>query len=725
MSDPTLSPLQQPSDMYDIPDELPQLQNDGAYNPGKEERKARRLVYERYHYMRNDGLRVDAEQDWEDGDEMFGQAPSLSNTDDWRANLILPDAFAGIQAQMQETIERNSRPYLRRVEDSDKGIEAFQNAVLTYNLNKTDFDYQFFLAKYSAAIRGTAYLMEYYRVDKRKVQDPTSVNTDGTLQYTEKELTDFDDAYTEWVQNEFIFTDGDATHISNCKDMIHREVMDIDEFHRVYGFRSDCINVDIVKRGGETTTKSYFTMPQDMAFNHVEVLHYYNRAKDLYYIAANNILVRMGPLPTKHKELPLIPIYHYMVPGRMYGMGIPKVIKYLSAERAAIRNLNLDRQKMQINKMYLINDQVDFDEDELITRPHGFAEVATNGLSIRDAILPLEYGDVPASYFKTEEVLLEDIRRAHGIDDRIQGANSPTTATGASILRESSQKRINMIAKLAEMDPIKRLGRLKWSNIQFFYPAPKIERITEDNEDREKKVYKKITVDGQDFSITKDKETNTTALQVNEVEGSTSFKLDKTMARYLEGDYDVTVDVESVTVVSKAIQQAKITEMFTAIVAIPTLLAELDPRKTLSRIFEVNDESPKDWMTGDGASDDQMKEQADWENLVMAAGTPLSGTAGATAIHTEEHLNYTQTAEFHQLPPVIQALFSRHIMEEHDANPATGASADLLGGAPSGGPTPTGGTPVGQQPQIQPADLTPSTVQGEQPNSSSTSNQTL
>lgn len=723
MSDPTTT--FDPTQVPESP-EPGDLANQQSYNPGKDERKARRLVYERYHYMRNDGLRVAAEQDWEDGDEMFGQTqPSLSD-DDWRAHLILPDAFAGIQSQMQETIQRNSRPYLRRVEDSDRGKETFQNAVLTYNLNRTDFDYQYFLAKYSASIRGTAYLMEYYRVDKRKVQDPTGVNANGTLQYTEKEIVDFDDSYTEWVQNEFIFTDPDATHISNARDMVHREVMDIDEFHRVYEFRADCINVDLVKRGGETTTKSFFQMPQDMDGNHVELLHYYNRARDCYYITANNILVRLGPLPSKHKELPVTPIFHYMIPGRMYGMGIPRVIKYLTAERASLRNLNLDRQKMQINKMYLINDQVDFDEDELITRPHGFAEISTNGLSIRDAVLPLEYGDVPASYFKSEEILLEDIRRAHGIDDRIQGVESGGTATAASILRESSQKRINMIAQLAEMDPLKRVGKLKWSNIQFFYPAPRIETITQDDEEREKKVYKTIQVDGQEFTVVKDPETKDNSLQINELEGSTTFKLDKSMARFMEGDTDVVVDIESATVVSKAIQQAKITEMFTAIVAVPTFLAQLDPRKSLTRFLEVNDETAKDWMIGDGISDEQQEQNADWENKVMAAGTPLAGTEDATDVHTKEHLNYTQTAEFQSLPPTVQTLFTRHIMEEHDANPATGSVADLLGGAPPGGPDPTGGVPPGQQPSPQPGvGLTPSTVVGEAPNASTNNNQVL
>lgn len=705
--------------IYNPATDQPETILDKSYSPNKAERRIRRRLYDRFNYMKGDTLRVEAEQDWEDGDLMFGQYIPPPDSEDWRAHLVLPDAFAAIQAQMQESIDRNSRPYLRRVEDSDKGVEAFQNAILTYNLNRTGFDYQYFLAKYSAAIRGTAYLMEYYRVDKREIQDPTDVNDDGTLKYTKKEVTDYDDAYTEWVPNEFIYLDPAARDIDTARDMVYRDIMDVDEFKRSYGFRKDFINIDLVKRGGDTSTKSFFQMPHDMTENDVEILHWHNRATDEYNVAANGVVVRMGPLPTKHKELPVTPIYHYTVPGRMYGMGIPKVVKALSEERASIRNLNLDRQKMQINKMFLVNDQMDFDDEDLITRPHGFVEVSTNGLSIRDAIQPLEYGDVPSSYFNTENILLEDIRRATGIDDRIEGVSSGGTATEAQILQEMSQKRIGLISRITEMDAIKRVGKLKWSNIQFFYPTPRVERITEDNEERDNKVFRKISVNGQEFSIVKDKTTGKTKLQLNDVEGTTSFKLDKAMARYMDGDYDVVIDAESVSVVSKAIQQAKITEMFTAIAAIPAFLMELDPRKALTQILETNDQMPKDWLRGNGKTDDEMRQLADWENVAMSQGAVLSPTDGANTAHTEEHLNYTKTVEYQGLDDAKKTAIMQHIVGEHDANPATGTAASVMGGAP---PSPgLTGTPPGQQAAPEPmpgVGMTPSTVTGEAPNSS-------
>ena len=84
----------------------------------------------------------------------------------------------------------------------------------------------------------------------------------------------------------------------------------------------------------------------------------------------------------------------------------------LSEERKSIRNLNMDRQKMQLNKMFLHNSSFDIDDEDLVTRPHGLISVDTNGQDVRQSLVPVEYGDVPPSYFRTEEILLEDIRRA-------------------------------------------------------------------------------------------------------------------------------------------------------------------------------------------------------------------------------------------------------------------------------------------------------------------------
>jgi hypothetical protein len=326
---------------------------------------------------------------------------------------------------------------------------------------------------------------------------------------------------------------------------------------------------------------------------------------------------------------------------------------------------------------------------------------------------------VPASYFRTEEILLEDIRRAHGIDDRIQGVNVGGTATEAAILKESSLKRVNLISISAEMDTVIRIGRLKWSNIQQNYGVPRMEKITEGNEDKEKKVYRTMSVKGRKFEVVNDN--GTKALRMQDVQGNSALTLKPEYNKYLEGSFDVSVDADIFTPVSKAIEQTKKTEMFSLMMSNPATMAVLDINGASADVLQVNNIHPDKWLKNPDSKHDMMM-LAEAENLIMAAGQPLSGTKDATEDHTLVHLMFTKTEEFQGSPHEIQQLIMDHILQEHDNNPATGSAADLAGqygltegpaaGQP-GSPVPGSGTPfaVGagntSQPQAQVADLQP------------------
>ena len=703
----------------------PKVKNNIGYNPSKRRRQIRRQVYQRWYWLKDNPLRVEAEADWEIGDKEFGMVMPELEPGDWHSNLQLPDAFAAIQSQSQETVERKARPHILQTEESDEPKADFANSVLTYNMNNTGFDYQYYLAKLSASIRGTAFLMDYWRTEKRTVKVPKSLNDDGTIKYETKEIIDFDDDYTEWVPNEYIHIDEKAKHIDEAVDGFKRDILNVEEFHRIYGNNPDFFDTEYVTAGGDTADKSYFQMPSDVTMQEVEILHYYNRSIDAYWVVVNNVCIHDGPLPTKHKELPFVPVYQYRRPGSLWGMGIPKVIHFLSEERKSIRNLNMDRQKMQINKMFLHNNSFDLDDEDLVTRPHGLISVDTNGADIRSSIVPLDYGDVAPSYFRTEEILLEDIRRAHGIDDRIQGVQAGGTATEAAILKESSMKRINLISITNEMDSIIRIGRLKWSNIQFFYGTPRMKNITEENDERTEKVYRTITTQGKKFEIVS--ENGKKKLKMSDIKGGSALALKPEFNKYLEGDVDISVDSEIFAPVSKAIEQTKKTEMFSLLMSNPMIAATIDIPGAVSDLLRTNNIEPSVWMKTEGKTTAEWQMEAEAENLVMQAGQPLSGTEGATEDHTLIHLMFTKTKEFEDLPGEIKGLFMQHIMEEHDNNPATTSAASMLGGgnpeqAPpqmppelagnAGGPQAGQAQPVGIQsqtsaPQAQVADLQP------------------
>lgn len=709
----------------------PQQQPVLLYNPNKRKRAIRRRVYERFYWLRDEPNRREAEADWEIADNEYGQVIPPIDPDDWRSHLQLPDAFAAIQTQSQETIERKSRPSLRSTDESDEPAEEFANAVMTYNMNNTGYDYQAFLSKLSAGIRGTSFRMDYWRTEKRVVKDPVSLDPDGSIRYQDKEITDFDDDYTEWVPAEFIYIDEKAKHVDEANDMFRRQVINIEEFHRIYDNKPGFFDTEFVQVGGNRSNRSVFRLPQDITAQDVEVLHYWNRSIDAYWVVANNVTVCDEPLPSKHKELPVAVDYQYRQPGRFWGIGIPKIMHMLAEERKSIRNLNMDRQKIIVGGAFMHNNAFNLDDEDEVLYPGRIISVDTQGQNINNAIVPIPMGDVPASYFRTEEILLEDERRATGIDDRVSVSNSGTTATQAAIVKESTLKRINLISISNEMDAVIRIGRLKWSNIQWFYGTPRLEAVGEPEDDKQEKVYRKITVEGKKFEIVT--QNGKKVLKMDDIKGRSALRLKPEFAKYMEGDFDISVDADIYTPPSKAIEQTKKTELFSLWLSNPATMALMELNGAMADLAKVNNINPDIWLKNPTGSKADMMMLADSENMVMSAGQPLDGTPNATEDHTLVHLMYTKTAEYNNLTPQIKQIIMDHIMQEHDANPAMGPAADLMGqyglgpqppgsappGAPAGagGPSPLGGggTPIPppglqantSQPQPQVADLQP------------------
>lgn len=655
------------------------------YKPaGKEDREARRRIWDRYREMRDSPLRKEAERRWDLGDKMYRMWAPDRNPEDWQADIVLPDGFAAVQTHMQDTIGLRPRPSLSGVESSDETREHFVNHVFQFAMDKTDFDIESYKARNCAAIRGDAFTIEEYRYETREVQDPIKVEN-GEITYKKREICDYDDVYTRWVDNWAVFFDDTVDDHKYGNDQALREVFAHDVFKAMYEGKDGFKDIDKVVPAASVGKKAgFFEQASDMEGNEVEVIHYWNRLTDSYDVLANNVLIRRGPMPSRHKELPIDKWTFYPIPGQIWGMGIPFIIYTLVEERRTGRNMAADRNKMGIAKMFLVNDLFELDEDDLTPRPHGLIKVNTNGLPIQQAIQALEYGDVPASSLRFDESLLMEERRAHGMDDR-PAQTQGGTATENAIISEQAQKRINLINTLQNWTTLKSVGKKKWSNIQLFYPGGRMEEIYENNKWVKKAIYKTIKIEDREFQFKGDPEKGEEVeLRATPLEGTSRIALDPTWARFMEGNYDTIVDASSNVIESDSMKFARASELIMGISSNPLFARYLDGEKTVKRLFQLAKEAPKDWMAGEGQSAGEMKALAELENSMIARMATtgrifmLPPTPGATEVHTEVHINFTESEIFAQLPEEVQDVLTNHIMAEHEANPNTGGIADKI-----------------------------------------------
>lgn len=676
----------------------------------EEDQQVSKRVYERYRDMRDDPNRKDALARWKRGMKMFLQYIPTRSEDDWRSMIVMPDGHAAVQTYMQETIERKARPLMREVEDSDREKARFANALLSFNMDQTKFDFEAAMTRFYAAITGTGHLVEEYVLETREVRDVKKVNKDRSIEYVDRMIVDKDDTYATFYENDYIFVDPAGWHISHKADCVIRDVIKLNQVHLKYEGKPGIKNLDMVRAGKQDENEleiEGYEVPEDLEADEVEVLRYSNRETDEYIILANQVPIYEEPLPSRHKELPITPFYYSYVPGRYWGLGIPDAIYSIVEERQSLRRLNLDRQNLQLNKMFIVDRGTHINREQLRVRPHGFIEVDANGTPLNQIIVPLEYGDVPASYFRTDDMLRQDTQRAHGIDDRIQSLNVGGTATEAAILKESSLKRINYVSHMAEMDSYLRVGHLKWSNIKTYWPAGKILRITREEEGGEKikTQPRKVSVKDRVFSLVPGDGGNELVSQ--EINGYSSFELNQSMSRFIEGEFDMVTEVGS-SDMSKPIRQAKTTEMVNLLSGNPVLAQTLDPFKAANEYLEVNDFKAKNWLR-QSFKPGEMEELAENENEIMAEGTPLAPTKDASVEHTMVHMQFTQSSRFEELPDTFKQAFESHILGEVDNNPALKSALGGLGGTTGAG---SGATPFQQAPQAgpiaqQPADIQP------------------
>lgn len=677
------------------------------YSPSnKKDRDARRRIFKRFCDMRDDPIRKEAEKEWDLGRKMYRMWAPEKDADDWGADVVLPDGFAAIQTHMQETIDARFRPMLEGVESSDEILANYNNLIFQHAMDTTEFDAETTKARRISAMCGTSFTREEYRYETREVMDPTSYK-DGKIQYTKKEIVDWDDVYTRSVRNENVYIDENADDMKYAVDWIYREVLDYDTFMAMYNGRPGFKDLDkVVPCGSLNSTVSFFQMAGDMTKDDVEVLHYENLLTDSYDVLANNVLVCTGPLPSKHKQLSLDVWQFYPVDGQIYGMGIPKIIYTLVEERRTNRNQRIDRGTLQNHKMFLLNDLFDLDDDDLTPKPHGIVRVNTNGLPISQAVMPLEYGDVPVSSIRMDEELLSDERRAHGMGES-QNMEAGATATQAAILKEDTQRRIGLINTLVAWNTLIRLGKKKWSNILFFYPAGRTERVQEANKWHDKTVYRTIKTPGYQFKLYGDPEQGQKLeLGATEIQGKGRVKLDPTFARYMSDDMDVVMNAAAMAIISKAIKRQETNEMFDRVMNNPLIARYADGQKAFKRMLIINEEDPKEWMANDGMTDQDMRELAEKENMLFIDMERtqkifmIPGTPGANEAHTEVHLAFTRTAAYEALSEPIKKAIANHILEENEKNPNTANVAELMGGgAPAGADGGAGGglaVPPGQ-----------------------------
>ncbi len=711
---------------YDKPDKVEKTQR---YDPEGGEKEARDWVYKRKTQMENSEDRQRAlknVQKWRRQWEMFRAA---KDKDDWQSNHVVPLTLATVETVLSEVIDKSPKPMILPRSSEDAPKARIMEHIFNYTWDVADGDIQFYDVLKDCFILGTGIAQEYYWKEPRKVY--SGKKKDGKDE--EELITDFDDVYMEAVKFEDFLPDEKGRGFTGpyqLRDCIRRYIMDIEDFRLFFqGPTFDPLgNAHLVVPGGDTDYVEEFKPPEGFdKGKDVEVLWYWSRKpKDCLYIVANGILIVKGPNPYKHKQLPFARAVDVKRPHSFYGKGEAELLESITEENNTFRQMIIDRNHLDIDKMFLVSPNLNLSDEDLIARPHG--AIPTDDVNSAKAI---EYGDIPRSVELSLKHLEDDSTIATGVNPRAQALPTSGTATEAAIVKESTLKRIRLKMRLIEKEFLVQIGRLRVANILQYYSQPKLEKIvgkklsdefkvqlsemesqglveTLDGE-KYKKKYREIRIPDKEIIFD---EKGITKEQTKQ--GVSFFELKpEYFMPVSSGGYDIRFEAGSTLPVSEGLMKTEANEMFDRLSQIALAVpGSYDIIKLGDDIIYANKKNPADYKTEAQEQNNArlalLLDLANLENQQIMRGKPTPPTPYASPAHTQIHVEFTKSEPFQALAsndPRID-IMTDHITGEAMAQEQRAGGGMLAGGdaAAQGvaGPTAPGGSPAALAPGTAP-----------------------
>lgn len=713
------------------------------YKPTDKEQDLREYVYKRKQQMEDAKERADAEREWDRGDVAW--EAFRKEREDWASNYYVPLTTSVIESILSEMQEQIPEPFVLPRGEEDKAKVAVMQSIYEYANDVSNFKYEMRNVMRGSLIHGTSIAQEYYLHDSRIVKDIEGLFKKSTksnkkrkeFDGKERRVVEYDDVMMEWINPWDILVDETATEFNRgpnkARDVIRRFNTNYDSFKAF--FMNDpnwdhLNNARFVKPGGDPDYYQFYKPPMGDNSDNVEILWYWSRyPEDQLVIVANDVVLRMGPNIYKHKQLPFAKAVDVTRLGKFYGKGEPALLDSIQEEVNTMRRMIVDRNHLDIDKMFLVPNTFTGTEDDLIARPHGMIPSEDT-----NAVKPVEYNDIPLSVERTLRSINEDKVSVTGIDDRFQSVQkTPSTATEAAILKESTLKRIRMKLDQYKDGFLYDVGRMRLSNILQFYKQPRLEKIVgQKGTDEYKKKVAKLAAngmlevrDGEMFEkrfrqITlKDKELvpnekgeiiSRKKPGINFFEAKPEFYMPSTSG------YDVKFESGPELPVSKPLMQTKVQEMFDRLMPLAASgNSAYDPDKIADALVDINGFNPEEFKKEEAVEDEMIQENrlqmlidlAGQENKLVSTGEaiPEFGTPFASPQHTEIHIAFLRSDVMKNVPQDVYQALVKHIVGELMAQEQRAGGQPQQGGQP-GLPESTSGIGQGNQ------DILPARIEG-------------
>lgn len=185
------------------------------------------------------------------------------------------------------------------------------------------------------------------------------------------------------------------------------------------------------------------------------------------------IIARVTVNPFWHGKKPYQAWRPIDVEEEFYGISPLEMIARMSMEKDIKRNLLMASTQLEANPMWLVSDEANIPNGQLVLQPGGCIRVP----SLEGSIAPLHLPQVSDAALKAENVLTRDIRETTGTTSPTMGAQDPFGSSGKTATQhmadidEGNMRMVPMIENFEQHVVIPMFDQMAWNNQQFMsYP---------------------------------------------------------------------------------------------------------------------------------------------------------------------------------------------------------------------------------------------------------------
>jgi len=587
-----------------------------------------------------------------------------------QSNLKSPFVFATVQAFLAEFQENKMGVIFTPTEEQDKAKVKLMRYIEDDWESRADADRYKATTAFEMAVRGTSIPYNGWMKKTRTVNIVLSPEQAGKeYERARKESEEETEHIKERIIKEQrplvkkeeivecnrcvyvptdifeIFVDPDARILRGpayeAADIVWRQIPSVEQFRAEFKNAQDpwIIKGNIDKVESATNSEQmyegsdpFFKAPRDVSGNKVELIRYYNKQTDKYIIIANDVLIRDGPLPYNHKELPFSRHIFYELKNYFYGAGLGVMLENQVAEDETTRNMLLDQQKININRPLFINTDVFQDIDLGWEYVEPGLKVEVGGSVGPDNIRWLDSPGVNIEAYRLRDTLREDAIMTSGINPLAYSVPKPGEAVRTHILAMEST--LKMVKKAMKnwgegwKDSVRQRIRIR----QQMMPQSYIEEVIDGEV-----VQKRPTVRTEGVQIMYDFETG--ELIEERIKDYGYFTIED---EYLDlvGDVDVQIDSDSLVPRSHGLKVEQVDKAMAVLLPLLSneqLLTMPGVSHLIREYVEINGLSPRIVEELQDESTQEEVEHAIEQEKAMLAGEEVPGIPGESIKHKYHH----------------------------------------------------------------------------------------